>query len=142
MAEIKVPKKLVQANSGEENPQENIIIYQIMQKQLEHLKEELTMAERRSAESEATRQGIVELKAAGDVLSPIGSGCYAFSRIADGKHLLVDIGAGVLLKRTPEEAEKIIGERAAELAHLKSELQKEAEKLIGEMNKLAMQIRQ
>lgn len=140
MADIKVPKRMIEGEDSENKQmaeQQDILIYQLMQRQLQQLGEEANMVERRMVEAAATKKSITELKSMADILMPIGSGCYVHSKFSDDKHVLVDIGANILVSKAPSEAEAFVAEKEAEMAKLKTELQAEANKAIAEMNKIA-----
>lgn len=71
-----------------------------------------------------------------EVLVPIGADSYVYARISDNRNAIVGVGAGTSIRRTPEEAEKImdskiddlsrafktVGERAAQLEAAVQEL--------------------
>lgn len=141
MTEIKVPKRMMEQDDKEVHMQEDLLMYQLLQRQLRQLGSEAEVVERRAFEAAATKQSIQELGNTGDILMPIGSGCYVHSKFSDSKHVLVDIGAGVLLSKTPEEATASVAERERETAKLKADIQNEADKIIEQMNSIATRVK-
>ncbi|MEM0343414.1 MAG: prefoldin subunit alpha [Thermoplasmata archaeon] len=71
-----------------------------------------------------------------EVLVPIGADSYIHARVSDNRNAIVGVGSGTSIRRTPEEAEKImdskiddlsrafktVGERAAQLEAAVQEL--------------------
>ena len=71
-----------------------------------------------------------------EVLVPIGADSYIFARVSDNKSAIVGVGSGASVRRTPEDAERImdskiddlsrafkmVGERAAQLEAAVQEL--------------------
>lgn len=141
MSEIKVPKKMIEQEDKEAQQQGDILIYQLLQRQLGQLSTEAENIERRTVEAAATKQSIRELENDKDLLMPIGSGCYVHNKFSDSKHVLVDIGAGILLSKNPAEAEAFVSEKEAEIAKLKSDIQNEANKVIEQMNSIAARVK-
>jgi len=141
MADIKVPKRMLKEEMKENEMQNEVILYQLLHRQLNQLSAEAESVERKAVEAAATRQSLKELKSDSDVLMPIGSGCYAHSRFSDSRRVLVDIGAGVLLPKSLADAEASIAEKEAQISKARSELQAEATKVVGEMNRIATKVK-
>jgi prefoldin alpha subunit len=145
MAEIKVPKKMLdrerQAEASPMDAQNEVIFYQLLQRQLSQLGAEAEAIERKSVEFSATKQSIKELGKPRELLVPIGSGCYMQGRFTEGKKLLVDVGAGILLPKTFAEASGYVAEKEAEASKLKADLQANANKLVAELNKIAERVK-
>lgn len=71
-----------------------------------------------------------------EVLVPIGADSYVYARVSDNRNAIVGVGSGTSIRRTPEEAEKVmeskiddlsrafktVGERAAQLEAAVQEL--------------------
>ena len=140
MADIKVPKKMMQQDDGESFVQQEAILYQILQKQLGRVSVEIEKLNHKSVEAAATKEGLKELGSAAETLIPIGSGCYACGKIVDTKNVLVDIGFGVLVPKTREDADSMIAEKESEISKLKSELHENCENIVKQMNSIAMKI--
>jgi prefoldin alpha subunit len=51
-----------------------------------------------------------------DVLIPIGADSYIHAKISDNRNAVVGVGASTSIRRTPEEAEKILDEKLDELS--------------------------
>lgn len=71
-----------------------------------------------------------------EVLVPVGADSYIYARVSDNRNAIVGVGSGTSIRRTPDEAEKImdskiddlsrafktVGERAAQLEAAVQEL--------------------
>jgi len=146
MAEIKVPRKMLKNEKDEESreaaglsgdAQNDVILYQLLHRQLNQLTAEAQSVEHKSIEATATKQSLKELRAPNDLLMPIGSGCYVHGKFSDATQVLVDIGAGILLPKSITDVESFLADREAEILKLKSELQADATKIVNEMNRIA-----
>ncbi len=51
-----------------------------------------------------------------DVLIPIGADSYIHAKISDNRNAIVGVGSSTSIRRTPEEAEKILDEKLDELS--------------------------
>lgn len=53
----------------------------------------------------------------GDViLIPLGADSYVYARVSEDKNAVVGVGSGVSMRRTPEEAEKILDSKIDDLS--------------------------
>ncbi len=139
MAEIKVPKRMLEEGkeADAKDAQNEVILYQLLHRQLNQLGAEAESVERKAVEAAATKQSLKELRSPNDVLMPIGSGCYVHGRFSNAEQVLVDIGAGVLLPKSPADAEAFLTGKEAQIAKLRSDLQADATKVVNEMNRIA-----
>lgn len=127
----------------EKGMQENVLIYQILQKHLEELGQSALLLDRRYAEIEAAREAfedIAGLKEKNEVLIPIGSGIFSYGKITDAKKVLVEVGAGVLMDKEPESARKFLEEKKQEIEKLAGELQAEINGTSEKMNAIASEL--
>ena len=51
-----------------------------------------------------------------DVLIPVGADSYIHAKISDNRNAIVGVGSSTSIRRTPEEAEKILDEKLDELS--------------------------
>jgi prefoldin alpha subunit len=64
-----------------------------------------------------------------DVLIPIGADSYIHAKISDNRNAIVGVGSNTSIRRTPEEAEKILDEKLDELARAFKAVSERAAKL-------------
>lgn len=139
MTDIRVPKRMIEKGAdGDEGLQNEVMLYQLLHRQLGELSARADAAERKLVEAEASKKSLTELGGPSELLMPIGSGCYAKGSFLSENHMLVDIGAGILLRKSKKDAISFIEGRAAEMAKVKEEIQGEARKVASEMNRIAM----
>ena len=56
-------------------------------------------------------------------LFPIGAGVFLKAALPDSKHVLLDIGAGVIAERSTEDATKVVEERLKQLQQASDRIQ-------------------
>jgi prefoldin alpha subunit len=66
----------------------------------------------------------------GESLFPIGSGVFVRASVRDGAKVLVEIGAGVVAEKTPEETAVILQSRLDEVDKAANSIQVELKKLM------------
>jgi prefoldin alpha subunit len=129
--------------SHEQEMQENLILYQLLQKHLEELSNQATLLEGRLMELENTSGTLSDLKGMkekGELVFSLGSGCYGYGRLDDRGKVMVDIGAGTLVNKTPAQAESFLEEKKEEIKKLSEKLVKEVSEVSERMNTLAAEI--
>jgi len=125
--------------------QEKLVLYQVLQKYLEELREQAVVIEKRFIEIEATGQvldDIKKLKEANDILIPLGSGCYGHGKITDVNNTLIDVGAGVFMNKNPEEAKIFLEKKKAEIDKIAKNIQNEITTVVNKINLLGQEIEQ
>jgi len=127
----------------EKEVQNAMMVYQLLQGQLEQLKQQGAHVQSRFAEVETTRLGLEEMKDLKDeteILIPLGSGVYSTEKHMKNSTLLVDLGAGVMIKKTPQEALEIIEKKKTDVEKLTTKLQQEMTSVITQINQLGTQL--
>jgi len=69
-----------------------------------------------------------------EMLSSIGKRVYIKAVIEDSSKLFVDVGAGVVVRKTPEETVKIVNEQIERLQEAKIQISKQIEIYHNELN--------
>ncbi len=64
-----------------------------------------------------------------EVLIPIGADSYVHAKISDNRTIIVGVGSSTSIRRTPEEAEKILDEKLDELSRAFKAISDRASKL-------------
>jgi len=126
----------------EQELQQKMLMYQLLQGQLEELKKQGTLLQSRFTEIEMSRIALEELKKSKDgseILVPLGNGIYSSGKAVKGD-FLVDAGAGVFIKKPPEEAGKLIEEKSKESEALMTNLQNEMINVANKMNEIAEEL--
>ncbi len=94
---------------NQEELQQKFVLYQLLNQRLEEIKNHLNVVQHKMIELETTNQALAdvgEIKKDTEVLIPLGSGLYTFGKASSSEKLLVDIGAGVMVKKEVKDAKK------------------------------------
>ena len=96
--------------------------FQLLSKQIQELK----------SLSENTKE-ISKTKENSEMYTNLGVGVHLKSQIKDVKHLLVNVGAGIFVQKTPEETIKIVDKQVIELdkfcTNLSNNIQEQVKKV-------------
>jgi prefoldin alpha subunit len=116
--------------------QQKMLVYQLLQSQLEQLKQQMVILENRLLEIESARQAIHDLKPSStdkDTIIPLGSGFYVQGKIEGGK-ILSDIGAGILSEKNNTAAVGLLEEKKDELEKLKDDTETNYNNVLKSIN--------
>jgi prefoldin alpha subunit len=67
------------------------------------------------AQAKITIEKMKDAKIGTELLFPIGGGTFTFAEAKDTSRILTDVGAGIIIEKTPEEAIKILDKRIENL---------------------------
>ena len=119
-----------------------LIRMSLMQQEGEKLAEQLQFINQQIAEFEVLKLSLENLKKSKgkEILADLGKGIFIKSKIEEEK-LFVNVGEGVVVKKTKEETIKIIDKQINQLENLKRDLMKEIEKINSELEEIAIKLR-
>ena len=130
-----------------EQIQQKYMELQVLNQQIKKVHEQFMFLQQQLAELTNLETSLVEMKDIkkdSEVFSSLGSGIFVNSKLTDPENVIVNVGAGVLVKKTLDEAIKLvktqIGNANTSQAAVKEELTKAAtysEQLSKELNELA-----
>lgn len=91
--------------------------HRVYQTQLQELQRQATSAQNAVIEVSATMQGLKALSGVGEegTLMGLGSGTFASVSLRDSRKVLVEVGSGVFVEKTVEEAVQTMEERRKRL---------------------------
>ena len=104
---------------SEQQVRESYMMLESAKAQLEGLAKQQELIQLAVEEHVRARETIKEIAkgAAGDeVLVPLGADSYIHAKISDNKDAIVGVGAGISIRRSPEEAEKILDTKIDDLS--------------------------
>jgi len=113
----------------EKTLEEKVVTYQLLQRYLEGLGEQLNLLQNRLLELNSTQQALqdfLEMKEGKETFVNLGSGCWVMTRLEKPETVLLNLGAGIFARRKVERAREMLSERARLL-------EKEIEKLQTDM---------
>jgi prefoldin alpha subunit len=123
--------------------QEKVLVYQILQNQLEEFTKQATVLETRLGELEVTTNALKEMKSVkpdSETLFHVGGGCYGHGKLLDRNKFLVEIGAGIMANKTLPDAVAVIDERKREIENIRNKLVIEIEKIGEGMNQIGLEL--
>jgi prefoldin alpha subunit len=104
---------------AEQQLQEDYTMLETAKAQLEGLTRQQQLIQLAVDEHVRARETIKQIAkgSPGDeILVPVGADSYIHARISDSKDAIVGVGSGVSIKRSPEEAEKILDAKIDDLS--------------------------
>jgi prefoldin alpha subunit len=125
--------------------QEKVLVYQILQNQLEEFTKQATVLETRLNELEITENSLKEMKGVkedSETMFHIGSGCYGHGKLLDKNKFMIEIGAGIMANKPLPEALSVIEARKKEVENVKKKLELEMEKIGNSMNQIGVELQQ
>jgi prefoldin alpha subunit len=94
----------------------------MLRQQSEEVERQLEFVDQQILELDEFGKGLREFGTGKkEILAPLGKGVYTKADAKDEK-LFVEVGAGVIVRKTPEEARKIIGEQMLKFQEAKVQL--------------------
>ena len=128
-----------------EKLQEKYVLYQVLNQNLESLKQQLELVEQQFIEVKSTTLSIDDLKKTGgknEIFLPIGSGCYKKGNITENKDILVNVGAGLFINKKAVDAKSFLEKMVRKLEQASNEIQAQMERILKQMNELGVEIQE
>lgn len=128
---------------GQKETQEKLILYQLLQKHLEELRQQTMLLESRVMEIGSTKQALGDAKKItekNEILIPLGNGCYTHGKIVNSKKILMDIGSGIIIPKENHLAIRLLEGKEKEARELAEDLQKEMSNTMNKMNELGPEL--
>jgi prefoldin alpha subunit len=125
--------------------QQKLIVYQILQKHVEELQQQAMLIERRYSELEMaknTMDDIAKAKKGGEVMFPLGGGVYSKGSVADSNNVMVEMGSGYVARKSVREASDFLESKKNEIEESTKGLQKEMETTVTKMNTIANELKE
>ena len=120
----------------QEISQELMVKFQIFEKQIQQLQEQIQAVEQGVVELQMLELGLDELKGktGQDILAPMGKGIFAKAKLTS-EELLVDVGDKKFVTKNIDETKRLIENQTKKLAEIKRELESAMEGLGEEVEK-------
>jgi len=131
------------AHPEEEKLQEMAFVYQLLQQRLDEMSQQAAMIERAFFEIKSTQDGVKSLEeiATGELLIPIGNGCYIKGHGVPGEQkVLVGITQEIMVEKTPQETDAMLEKRATELQGALNVVAQEMKRVSDQMNTIAQSV--
>ena len=128
-----------------EKLQEKYVLYQLLNQNLESLKQQMQLVEQQFIEVKSTIMSIDDLKGMGEkneIFLPLGSGCYGKGKITESNEMLLNVGAEVFVNKKAGVAKSFLEKRVKELEGAGEEIQAQMERILKQMNELGVEIQE
>lgn len=128
----------------EEDMQRRSMHLQILQANMQVIHERQHALSLRLQEFEETKQTIADMKSVksgSEILMPIGSGNFVSGKVSSTEKILVGVGGGIAIKKSPEDALKFLDERSAEAKAAMQELGNQFAQMESELRMLQAEAR-
>ena len=118
------------------NEQELNQKFQVFEKQIMQLQEQLKMVEQAMFDMATISVGLEELKGktGEEIMAPIGRGIFVKANLVSEK-ITVDVGGNNYVEKTIDETKGMIAEQKEKMKGVKEDLEKELEKINQELTK-------
>ena len=118
-----------------------MLVYRTLESRLEALTRQRDLVSSKIVEIMSTVSSIGEIeKNQKDVLFRLGSEAFTYGNVADKNKILVEIGAGIILEKPPEEGKEILNKRKQEMENALKEIQSNISQISAAINQLGPEI--
>ena len=122
--------------------EERIVAYRILESRLDGLLKQRDMVVSKMIELDTTLKSMDDIEKSEEVLFPLGSETYTFGKVIDKKRMIVEIGSGIVLEKTVEEAKETMKKRRSELENILNNVQNEVMQVSSSLDVLGPEIRE
>jgi prefoldin alpha subunit len=130
---------------SKEKLQEKYVLYQLLNQNLESLKQQFDLIQQQFIEVKSTVMSIDDLKKTeekNEIFLPLGSGCYGKGKITDKNDIMVNVGAGIFVNKKSADAKLFLDKRVKEIEKASGEIHEQMERIVRQMNELGLQIQE
>lgn len=124
---------------------EKMLRAHVLNHRLGELEEELARMDRQAGEIAALRDALSRFTSVGadeELLVPVAPGIFARARSTGETRLLVNVGAGVVVPKTAEQAQAMVDEQDAQLRAAQDQAQAAFEELLTELQGLEREFKE
>lgn len=116
----------------EQEMQQRALKMQLIEQQINQVQKQLRNFENQLMDLEVTKQSLEELKKSkpdSETLSMLSPGIFAKTKLADNKEVILNVGAGVAVKKEVDDAKKLIDDQVIEVKKIQVQLMGDLQKL-------------
>ena len=132
-------------SAAEDEMQQKYLELNLLDSQMKQFQEQIRAVEEQLMQLAVSMQAVSEIEkieGKSEVLIPITDGVFAKGAISDAKSLIVSIGAGTCVTKTPEETRKMLQEKMEELREYSRQLSLQLDKLSASAMKIEGSLRE
>ncbi len=127
--------------TNEKELQEKMLIYRTLEARLEALIRQRDLVSSKIEEIMSTASSIDEIsKSQENILFKLGSEAYTYGNVADKNKVLVEIGAGIVLEKSPEDGKEILNKRKQEMENVLKDIQNNISQISNAVSQLGPEI--
>lgn len=144
MAEKEKSKGMVKAADSREQMQRRYMELQLLSHQIKDMQKQVQTIDGQLMDLEATNNALDELsktKEKSEMFVPVSSGVFAMAELKGSKELLVNVGAGVAVKKPISDVREMIDEQLVELGNYRQQALAQLESQIVNAKKLEKELR-
>ncbi len=127
-------------SDAEKDLQNAVMNFRMLEARLDALIKQRDIVIAKMSELGATMDGLGELGKSREVLFSLGSDAYTVGQVTDRENVLVDIGAGILLRKSVDEGRVTLNRKKDELEKSLNDLQGEIKGVSSMMEQLNAEI--
>ena len=117
-----------------------VALFKLLQDRSEVLRRHQELLLQKISEVQQTILSLEELEKAEKLVFSLSPEAKVFGKIVDRDKILVDVGAGIVLEKTREEAKQILEKRRAELEKALSDASREMQSVAATLQSLVPEI--
>lgn len=126
----------------QQEAQQKMMHFQMLQSQLEGVRAQLQNLSGRAEELSNTKLTLenLNISKSSEAFIPVGSGNFIRGKVEDSKNVLVSVGGSAAVKKTKEEAIKILNEKMSAVQDEGNELGRAEQQVLMELSRLQAEI--
>ena len=120
-------------NKEEDN--QKYIAQQILGQQLQQIEQQIASVDMQIIELISLKDSLIELTKVKSkkIYTPLGAGVFIESELKKVDDVLVNVGAGIVVKKDANSAAELISSQVEELKKIKDQIQKEFDELVSSL---------
>lgn len=113
---------------------------QVQQARGDLIRSQIEQMQSVSVEINASLEAVRNIKKAkGNMLVPVGAGIFLSCSKVDSEHVIVNIGANVMLQKKPDDALQMLQDRQSKISTAIADAQRDLEAVISKVEKLSFE---
>lgn len=131
-------------NKSKEELQQRYMEYQMLDAQAKQLQQQVAQVEKGMSDLMETKQNLDELQRSKDgieVIIPVSNGIFTKAKMGQNKELLVNVGAGVVVNKSFDDAKELLDNQLKELTAYRQQLMQNLQMLAGKATEIALELK-
>jgi prefoldin alpha subunit len=119
---------------NDQEKQQKMMQLQIMNQQGEQLKQQLMQFEEQMANLNMLQESLKVLEkteVGNEMYTPLSSGVFVNAELKENKHVLISVGAGIVIKKKIEDAQRMLEDQGKKMELVVKQVRDEFEKFVN-----------